>query len=89
MRCCAARGYEVNLKPVYGLHVEAADGAAQASAARSRPNQRLTVPNQEGAMDLIMDRLVTGQILSVVDAYTRECLTQEADAILGAGGAGA
>ena len=43
---------------------------------------RLTGPNQEWAMDFIVDGLATGRtvrILSVVDAYTRECLAQEAD----------
>ncbi len=39
-------------------------------------------------MDFIVDRLATGRmvrILSVVDAYTRECLALEADASLGSG----
>jgi len=43
---------------------------------------RLLPPNQEWAMDFIVDGLVTGRmvrILSVVDAYTRERLALEAD----------
>ena len=38
---------------------------------------RLTGPNQEWAMDFIVGGLATGRvvrILSVVNAYTRECL---------------
>ena len=49
---------------------------------------RLTGPNQEWAMDFIVDGLATGRmvrILSVVDAYTRECLALEADTSLGSG----
>ena len=50
---------------------------------------RLTGPNQEWAMDFIVDGLATGRmvrILSVVDAYTRECLALEADTSLGSAG---
>ena len=49
---------------------------------------RLTGANQEWAMDFIVDGLATGRmvrILSVVDAYTRECLALEADTSLGSG----
>ncbi len=49
---------------------------------------RLIRPNQEWAMDFIIDGLATGRmvrILSVVDAYTRECLALEADTSLGSG----
>ena len=49
---------------------------------------RLVRPNQEWAMDFIVDGLATGRmvrILSVVDAYTRECLALEADTSLGSG----
>ena len=49
---------------------------------------RLTGANQEWAMDFIVDGLATGRmvrILSVVDAYTRECLAPEADTSLGSG----
>ena len=49
---------------------------------------RLMRANQEWAMDSITDRLATGRkvrILSVVDAYTRECLALGADTSLGSG----
>jgi putative transposase len=49
---------------------------------------RLTGPNQEWAMDFVTDGLATGRmvrILTVVDAYTRECLALEADFSLGSG----
>jgi putative transposase len=49
---------------------------------------RLTRPNQEWAMDFIVDGLANGRmvrILSVVDAYTRECLALEPDVSLGSG----
>jgi putative transposase len=44
--------------------------------------------NQESAMDFIVDGLANGRmirILSVVDAFTRECLVLEADTSLGSG----
>ena len=49
---------------------------------------RLIRANQEWAMDFIVDGLANGRmvrILSVVDAYTRECLALEADTSLGSG----
>jgi hypothetical protein len=49
---------------------------------------RLLRANQEWAMDFIVDGLATGRmvrILSVVDAYTRECLALEADTSLRSG----
>jgi putative transposase len=44
--------------------------------------------NQEWAMDFIVDGLANGRmvrILSVIDAFTRECLALEADTSLGSG----
>ena len=49
---------------------------------------RLLRANQEWAMDFIVDGLVTGRmvrLLSVMDAYTRECLALEADTSLCSG----
>lgn len=49
---------------------------------------RLTGANQKWAMDFIVDGLATGRmvrILSVVDAYTRECLALVDDSSLGSG----
>ena len=47
---------------------------------------KLLRANQEWAIDFIVDGLASGRmvrILSVVDAYTRECLALEADTSLG------
>ncbi len=49
---------------------------------------RLTGANQEWATDFIVDGLATGRmvrILSIVNAYTRECLALEADTSFGSG----
>ena len=86
------RGHEVNVKRVYRLYLE------ERLAVRRRKRKRLVRdralaprlirPNQEWAMDFIVDGLATGRmvrILSVVDAYTRECLALEADTSLGSG----
>ncbi len=86
------RGHEANVKRVYRLYVE------ERLMVRRRKRKRLvrdraaepqlTGPNQEWAMDFIVDGLATGRmvrILSVVDVYTRECLALEADTSLGSG----
>lgn len=42
----------------------------------------VSAPNQEWALDFVSDRLATGRsmrVLSVVDAFTRECIALEAD----------
>ena len=86
------RGFEVNVKRVHRLYVE--EGLAVRRRRRKRlvrervVEARLTRPNQEWAMDFIVDSLATGRmvrILSVVDAFTRECLALEADTSLGSG----
>ena len=86
------RGHEVNVKRVYRLYTE--EGLAVRRKKRKRLvrdrvlEPRLARPNQEWAMDFIVDGLATGRmvrILSVVDAYTRECLALEADTSLGSG----
>ncbi len=86
------RGHEANVKRVYRLYVE--EGLTVRRKRRKRlvrdraAEARLTGPNQEWAMDFIVDGLATGRmvrILSVVDAYTRECLALEADTSLGSG----
>ena len=49
---------------------------------------RLVRANQEWAMNFIVDGLANDRvvrILSVVDAFTRECLALEADTSLGSG----
>ncbi len=79
------------MKRVYQLYVE--EGLSVRRKKRRRLvrdralEPRLTRPNQEW-MDFIVDGLATGRmvrILSVVDAYTRECLALEADTSLGSG----
>jgi putative transposase len=86
------RGQEVNVKRVYQLYVK--EGLMVRRKRRKRllrgraAEPRLARANQEWAMDFIVDGLATGRmvrILSVVDAYTRECLALEADASLGSG----
>jgi putative transposase len=86
------RGYAVNVKRVYRLYLE--EGLSVRRKKRKRlvrdraVEPRLTGPNQEWAMDFVVDGLATGRmvrILSVVDAYTRECVALEADFSLGSG----
>jgi putative transposase len=86
------RGHEVNVKRVYRLYLEerlAVRRRRRKHLVRDRAQApRLIRPNQEWAMDFIVDGLATGRmvrILSVVDAYTRECLALEADTSLGSG----
>jgi putative transposase len=86
------RGERVNVKRVYRLY--AAEGLAVRRRRRKRllrdhvAEPRLARANQEWAMDFIVDGLANGRmvrILSVVDAFTRECLALEADTSLGSG----
>ncbi len=79
------RGHEVNVKRIYRLYAE--EGLAVRRRKRKRLvrdralEPRLIRPNQEWAMDFIIDGLATGRmvrILSIVDAYTGECLALEA-----------
>jgi putative transposase len=86
------RGFEVNVKRVYRLYHE--EGLMVRRQRRKRlvrslpAEPRLLRANQEWAIDFIVDGLASGRmirILSVVDAYTRECLALEADTSLGSG----
>jgi putative transposase len=86
------RGQAVNVKRVYRLYVE--QGLAVRRRRRKRLvreqqiEPRLIRANQEWAMDFIVDGLANGRmirILSVVDAFTRECLVLAADTSLGSG----
>jgi putative transposase len=86
------QGHGVNVKRVYRLYAE--EGLAVRRRKRKRlirdplAAARLLRVNQEWAMDFIVDGLANGRmvrILSVVDAYTRECLALEADVSLGSG----
>ena len=86
------RGQAANVKRVYRLYVE--QGLALRRRRRKRLvreqviERRLIRANQEWAMDFIVDGLANGRmirILSVLDAFTRECLVLEADTSLGSG----
>ena len=86
------QGHEVNVKRVYKLYVEEklmVRRKKRKRLVRERAVEpRLVRTNQEWAMDFITAGLATGRmvrILSVVDAYTRECLALEADTSLGSG----
>ncbi len=86
------RGHEVNVKRVYRLYLEERLSVRRRKRKRLVRDRalelRLVRPNQKWAMDFIVDGLATGRmvrILSVVDAYTRECLALEADTSLGSG----
>ena len=86
------RGSGVNVKRVYRLYRE--EGLMVRRRRRKRlvramaAEPRLLRANQEWAMDFVIDGLASGRmirILSIVDAYTRECLALEADTSLGSG----
>jgi putative transposase len=84
------RGQVVNVKRIYRLYSEAGLAVRRRKRLVRDPlaSARLTRANQEWAMDFIVDGLANGRmvrILSVVDAYTRECLALEADVSLGSG----
>jgi putative transposase len=80
-------GWRVNAKRIYRLYKE--DGLG---LRRKRPKRRrsavvrqtrtvVTRPNERWSMDFMADALANGQklrVLTVVDAYTRECLVLEA-----------
>ena len=86
------RGQAVNEKRVFRLYEE--QGLAVRRRRRKRLvreqliEPRLIRANQEWAMDFSVDGLANGRmirILSVVGAFTRECLVLEADTSLGSG----
>ena len=86
------RGHAVNVKRIYRLYAD--EGLAVRRRKRKRlvrdcvAEPRLVRANQEWAMDFVVDGLANGRmvrILSVVDAFTRECLALEADTSLGSG----
>lgn len=84
-----ARGLKVNHKRVYRVYREA--GLCLRRKKRKHcvragaPLRPCTVPNQEWALDFVHDVIASGRVirvLSVVDAYTRECLALEVDTSL-------
>lgn len=81
-----AQGMKVNHKRVYRVYRKA--GLCLKRKKRRhcvRAGARLracTVPNQEWALDFVHDVIASGRtirVLSVVDAYTRECRALEVD----------
>lgn len=79
------RGHEVNVKRVYRLYLEQSPRVRRKKLKRlvrdRAAEPRLTGPNQEWAMDFVTDGLATGmmvRILTLVDAYRRECLAPSA-----------
>jgi len=83
LRQCGAR---VNHKRVWRVYQEAGLCVKRKKRKRllraGRPATVLSAANQEWALDFVHDVLGTGQrvrVLSVLDAYTRECLALEVD----------
>jgi len=79
-------GERVNHKRVWRVYREAGLCVKRKKRKRlvraGRPAMVLTAANQEWALDFVHDVLGTGQrvrVLSVLDAYTRECLALKVD----------
>jgi len=83
-------GWEVNAKRIYRLYTEEGlivrTQKRRERAQRQRIAQGLAVrPNQRWSMDFVAQRLPDGRwirVLTVVDQFTRECLTLHADTAL-------
>ncbi len=83
-------GWEVNAKRIYRLYTE--EGLIVRTKRRKERAQRQRVaqgsalrPNQKWSMDFVAQRLPDGRwirVLTVVDQYTRECVTLLADTTL-------
>jgi len=80
------QGMKVNHKRVYRVYREAGlclRRRKRKHCVRAGTGLRVcTVPNQEWALDFVHDVIASGRairVLSVVDAYTRECLSLEVD----------
>ena len=83
-------GWEVNAKRIYRLYTE--EGLIVRTKRRKERAQRQRVAqgsamhrNQKWSMDFVAQRLADGRwirVLTVVDQYTRECLTLHADTAL-------
>jgi putative transposase len=83
-------GWEVNAKRIYRIYTE--EGLIVRTQKRKQRAQRQRVPlgqavrpNHKWSMDLVAQRLPDGRwirILTVVDQFTRECLTLHADTAL-------
>ena len=83
-------GWNVNAKRIYRLYI--AEGLIVRTQTRKQRAQRQRVAlgqasaiNQRWSMDFVAQRLADGRwirVLTVVDQYTRECLTLHADTAL-------
>ena len=80
-------GWTVNHKRVYRLYREEGLGLRRKKPKRRRaamsrqPRPTVSRPNERWTMDFMSDALANGEkvrVLTVVDAYTRECLALEA-----------
>ena len=83
--CCGVRG-EVNHKRVHRVYREAGLSIRRKKRKHcvrvGQPLHAWTAANQEWALDFVHDAVDCGRairVLSVVDAYTRECLALEVD----------
>lgn len=79
-------GTNANHKRVWRVYHEAGLSVKRRKRKRlvrvGRAQAIVSAPNQEWALDFVSDRLATGRslrVLSVVDAFTRECIALEAD----------
>jgi putative transposase len=83
-------GWEVNAKRIYRLYAE--EGLIVRTRKRKERAQRQRLPqgqavrrNEKWSMDFVAQRLPDGRwirVLTVIDQYTRECLTLHADTAL-------
>jgi len=85
-------GWRVNHKRTYRLYREEGLGLRRKRPKRRRsavtrtPRVVATRPNERWSMDFVSDALANGRklrVLTVVDAYTRECVALEARATFG------
>jgi putative transposase len=83
-------GWEVNARRIYRLYTE--EGLIERTKRRKERAQRQHIaqgpasrPNERWSMDFVAQRLSDGRwirVLTVVDQYTRECLTLHGDTAL-------
>ncbi len=81
-----AQGVKVNHKRIYRVYREAGLGLKRKKrkhcVREGRPLRACTAPNQEWGLDFVHDVMACGRairVLTVMDAYTRECLALEVD----------
>lgn len=79
-------GITVNHKRVWRVYREAGLAVKRRKRKRlvriGKPQQTVAAANEEWALDFISDKLATGRsvrVLSVVDAFTRECVALQVD----------